>query len=93
MKLAFIIDPIAKLDPTHDSSVAMMEAAHQLGHQVYITTAEQLSVIDGQATAHLQPVQIHPVKLEGDRWIAPSPWYELGQSEFMNLNDMNAVFM
>jgi glutathione synthase len=93
MKLAFIIDPIAKLDPTHDSSVAMMEAAHQLGHQVYITTAEQLSVIDGQAAAHLQPVQIHPVKLEGDRWIAPSPWYELGQSEFMNLNDMNAVFM
>jgi glutathione synthase len=93
MKIAFIIDPIAKLDPTHDSSVAMMEAAHQLGHQVYITTAEQLSVIDGQAAAHLQPVQIHSVKLEGDRWIAPSPWYELGQSEFINLNDMNAVFM
>ncbi len=93
MKLAFIIDPIAKLDPTHDSSVAMMEAAHQLGHQVYITTAEQLSVTDGQAAAHLQPVKIYPVKLDGDRWIAPSPWYELGQSEFMNLNDMNAVFM
>ncbi len=93
MKLAFIIDPIAKLDPTHDSSVAMMEAAHQLGHQVYITTAEQLSVIDGQAAAHLQPVKIHPVKLDGDRWIAPSPWYEIGQSEFMNLNNMNAVFM
>ncbi len=93
MKLAFIIDPIAKLDPTHDSSVAMMEAACQMGHQVYITTAEQLSVIDGQAAAYLQPVQIHPVKLEGERWIAPSPWYELSPSEFMNLNDMNAVFM
>ncbi len=93
MKLAFIIDPIAKLDPTHDSSVAMMEAAHQLGHQVYITTAEQLSVIDGQAAAHLQPVIIHPVKLDGNRWIAPSPWYEIGKSEFMKLNDMNAVFM
>jgi Prokaryotic glutathione synthetase, N-terminal domain len=26
MKLAFIIDPIAKLDPTHDSSVAMTVA-------------------------------------------------------------------
>ena len=93
MKLAFIIDPIAKLDPTHDSSVAMMEAACQMGHQVYITTAEQLSVIDGQAAAYLQPVQVHPVKLEGDRWIAPSPWYELSPSEFMNLHDMNAVFM
>ncbi len=93
MKLAFIIDPIAKLDPTHDSSVAMMEAAHQMGHQVYITTAEQLSVIDGQAAAQLQPVIIHPVTLAGDRWLAPSPWYEVGQSEFRPLNEMSAVFM
>jgi glutathione synthase/RimK-type ligase-like ATP-grasp enzyme len=54
MKLAFIIDPIAKLDPTHDSSVAMMEAAGILGHQVYITTAEKLAVINGRAAAYLQ---------------------------------------
>ncbi|MEO1765052.1 MAG: glutathione synthase, partial [Cyanobacteria bacterium J06629_18] len=32
MKLAFIIDPIHKLDPCHDTSVAMMEAACILGH-------------------------------------------------------------
>ncbi len=93
MKLAFIIDPIAKLDPTHDSSVAMMEAACQLGHQVYITTAEQLSVIEGQAAAHLQLATIYPVKLAGDRWVAPSPWYELGSSEFRRLDEMQAVFM
>jgi glutathione synthase len=93
MKIAFIIDPIAKLDPTHDSSVAMMEAAHQLGHEVYITTAEQLSVIEGQAAAQLQAVTIQPVTLAGDRWVAPSPWYTLGQSEFRPLHDMNAVFM
>jgi glutathione synthase len=93
MKIAFIIDPIAKLDPTHDSSVAMMEAAHQLGHEVYITTAEQLSVIEGQAAAQLQAVTIEPVTLVGDRWVAPSPWYTLGQSEFRPLHDMNAVFM
>jgi glutathione synthase len=93
MKLAFIIDPIAKLDPTHDSSVAMMEAACQLGHQVYITTAEQLSVIDGQATAYLQLVKIHPVKLDGERWVVPSPWYELGDPHSICLNEMSAVFM
>ena len=45
MKLTFIIDPIAKLDPTHDTSVALMEAADRLGHQVWITQAEKLSVV------------------------------------------------
>jgi glutathione synthase len=93
MKIAFIIDPIAKLDPTHDSSVAMMEAAGILGHQVYITTAEQLAVIDGRAAAYLQTVQIEPVKLVEQRWIAAEKWYEIGQPEMLYLDEMQAVFM
>jgi glutathione synthase len=93
MKLAFIIDPIAKLDPTHDSSVAMMEAAGVLGHQVYITTAEQLAVIDGRAAAYLQTIQIEPVKLVEQRWIAIEQWYQVGQPELIFLDEMQAVFM
>jgi glutathione synthase len=93
MKLAFIIDPIAKLDPTHDSSVAMMEAAGILGHQVYITTAEQLAVIDGRAAAYLQTIQIEPVKLVEQRWIAIEQWYQVGTPELMFLDEMQAVFM
>jgi glutathione synthase len=93
MKLAFIIDPIAKLDPTHDSSVAMMEAAGILGHQVYITTAEQLAVIDGRAAAYLQTIQIEPVKLVEQRWIAIEQWYQVGEPELIFLDEMRAVFM
>jgi glutathione synthase len=93
MKLAFIIDPIAKLDPTHDSSVAMMEAAGILGHQVYITTAEQLAVIDGRAAAYLQTIQIEPVKLVEQRWIAVAQWYQVGEPELIFLDEMQAVFM
>ena len=51
MKLAFILDPIAQLDPGHDSTVAIMEAAQLLGHQVWVTEIDQLSVVDGQAWA------------------------------------------
>jgi glutathione synthase len=93
MKLAFIIDPIAKLDPTHDSSVAIAEAACQMGHQVFITTIEQLSVIDGRAAAYLQAAIFHPVQLQQDRWVAPTPWYEVAPAEFRYLDEMNAVFM
>jgi glutathione synthase len=93
MKLTFIIDPIAKLDPTHDSSVAMMEAACELGHEVWITQAEKLSVVDGKACGYLQPVLITPVSLVAGKWVAPERWYEVGETEFLPLESMNAVFM
>ncbi|HEY9616898.1 MAG TPA: glutathione synthase, partial [Microcoleaceae cyanobacterium] len=56
MKFTFIIDPIQKLDPGHDTSVALMEAAQELGHEVWITQANQLGVVHGRATALLQRV-------------------------------------
>jgi glutathione synthase len=98
VRLAFIIDPIAGLDPGHDSSVACMEAAQTLGHEVWITQMEQLSVIDGKAWATMTPVQLTPVELvtqpdQSSRWVAPAEWYKLGNSEFLPLESMDAVFM
>ena len=63
MKLAFIIDPLERLDPGHDTSVALMEAAQTLGHEVWVTQAHQLSVIEGQAWAILEHLHLKPVKL------------------------------
>lgn len=93
MNIAFIIDPIAKLDPTHDTSVALMEAAQGLGHQVWITQAEQLNVIDGKAWGYLRSIQLVPVELHTDRWVAQPDWYRLGDAEFVALETMDAVFM
>lgn len=93
MRLTFIIDPIDRLDPTHDSSVAMMEAAQELGHEVWITYANQLSVIDGKAWATLQPVQLIPVTPGANRWIAVAHWYTLGEPSLQPLESMDAVFM
>ncbi|MEB3163576.1 MAG: glutathione synthase [Prochlorothrix sp.] len=93
MKLAFIIDPIEGLDPGHDSSVALMEAAQQRGHEVWITAMASLRVQAGQAWATLQPVQLEPVSLQGDRWQVPTPWYHLGEAQDLNLGAMDAVFM
>ena len=93
MKLTFIIDPIAKLDPTHDTSVALMEAADRLGHQVWITQAEKLSVVGGEAWAFVQQVKLVPVQLQDGRWIAQEEWYQLGQVKFQPLGEMDAVFM
>ncbi|MEM9267175.1 MAG: glutathione synthase, partial [Cyanobacteria bacterium P01_F01_bin.13] len=93
MKFAFIIDPIAKLDPGHDSSVALMESAQKLGHQVYITQSEQMGVVAGKAMAHLTPVTLVPVTLGDNCWDSVADWYTLGQPQWQSLDTMDAVFM
>lgn len=93
MKLAFIIDPISKLDPGHDSSVAMIEAAQALGHQVWITEANQLSIIEGKAWGYLQTVNLKPVKLVDEHWQTEIDWYQVGNKILTCLEEMDAVFM
>ncbi len=93
MRLVFIIDPIQSLDPTHDTSVALMEAAQALGHEVWVSQAHWLSVVDGKAWAIVERVQLKPVRLGEGRWVAEIPWYELSDRTFEPLEAMAAVFM
>ncbi|NER36982.1 MAG: glutathione synthase [Oscillatoria sp. SIO1A7] len=93
MKFAFIIDPIEKLDPTHDSSVALMESAQIMGHEVFITYANRLSVVDTRAHAVLEPVRLEPVELVEGHWQTKYSWYSIGDRAFMPLDEMDAVFM
>ncbi len=93
MKLAFIIDPIHLLDPCHDTSVALIEAAQILGHEVWVTQANLLSVVESKAWAFLQQVEVVPVQLVERRWVAANPWYKLSDSSLTSLETMDAVFM
>ncbi|MGK7935524.1 MAG: glutathione synthase [Xenococcaceae cyanobacterium] len=93
MKLAFIIDPIFKLAPGHDTSVAIMEAAQILGHEVWITQLDRLSAIEGKAWATLEPVQLKPVQLVDGHWQVDRDWYQVGKGVLTCLEEMDAVFM
>jgi glutathione synthase len=93
MKLAFIVDSLPQLDPAHDTSVALMEAAQQLGHEVWVTQAHQLSVIEGKAWAMLQQVELTPVVQEAGRWLAAKTWYRLSERLLTCLEEMDTVFM
>ncbi|MBN3908012.1 MAG: glutathione synthase [Nostoc sp. NMS1] len=93
MKLAFIIDPIHLLDPCHDTSVALIEAAQILGHEVWVTQANLLSVVEGKALAVLQRVELVPVQLVEGRWVAANPWYKLSDSSLTSLETMDTVFI
>ena len=93
MKFAFIIDPLSKLAPGHDTSVALMEASQALGHEVWVTQAQELSVVNGQAWALLQEVQLTPAQLVEGRWVVSEQWYAVSQAVLRPLEEMDAVFM
>lgn len=93
MKFAFIIDPLAKLDPGHDTSVALMEAAQILGHEVWVTQAQKLSVVKSQAWALLQKVQLTAAELVEGRWVVSKDWYTVSEASWQPLEEMDAVFM
>ncbi|MUG95375.1 glutathione synthase [Scytonema sp. UIC 10036] len=95
VKLAFIIDPIYQLDPCHDTSVALMEAAQIMGHEVWITQANLLAVVEGKAWAVLERVELVPVQLVEGRYQKTDSWYKLTDTSgtALCLETMDAVFM
>ena len=93
MKLAFIIDPIDQLDPGHDTSVALIESAQTMGHQVWVTQANQLTIINGKAWANLQQVELKPVSLVNGLWQAAPDWYQLSPQVLTCLDDMDCIWM
>ncbi|MGK7921525.1 MAG: glutathione synthase, partial [Trichodesmium sp.] len=93
MKFAFIIDPIDRLNPVHDSSVALMEATQELGHEVWITQVNQLTTIESKTWATLQRVHLMPVERVENHWVASNPWFDKGKITLQPLESMDAVFM
>lgn len=93
MKFVFIIDPISALNPAHDTSVALMEAAQILGHEIWITEVQNLSVVNGKTQGTLTKVRLTPIERKEDRWVVINPWYELEESRTLLLEEMDAVFM
>jgi glutathione synthase len=93
VKVVFIIDPIETLDPGHDTSVALMEAAQEAGHDIWITEAPLLSVAEGKAWAIAQPVQLKAAELVEGRWVSVLDWFHLGDRQLLPLEAMDAVWM
>jgi glutathione synthase len=70
-----------------------MEAAQALGHDVWITQAQKLTVVNNQAWANLEKVQLTPAELVEGRWVVSERWYAIADTVSLPLEDMDAVFM
>lgn len=83
MKLLFVVDPLAKLKPRKDSSVAMMRAAQARGHAVLACEAAQLYVRNGQVCADCETLEVSP----------DDAWYRAAGKREHALTDFDAVLM
>ena len=80
MHLALIVDPLEKLKPAKDSSIAIWRAAAARGHQVSAIEAGSLSLIDGRVSGLACALQIAP--RGADRWMDAAPATRIALDQF-----------
>ena len=98
----FVIDPIARLNPAKDSSVALMQAVQRAGQAVWVCTLADLSAVaplasqggHGHGTwALAQPLHLGAIELVAGSWQVPRPWFELGEVACLPLEQFQVVWM
>lgn len=85
MRLLFILDPLPELKARKDSSVAMMRAARDRGHEVWAVTADAVSWASGAG------VCAAAVRLEISD--DDAAWYREEANEVLRLADCGGVIM
>lgn len=81
MKLAIFMDPISKIKPKKDSTVAMIKSAQKMGWFCACFTASDLFSRDGHCYANMVSVQVE----ESERvnaWAKTSPLGDIALNEF-----------
>ena len=93
----FVIDPITRLNPAKDSSVALMQAAQRAGRLPWVCTPADLSACASEgghrAWARAQPLSLAAMACGPDGWQVPQPWYGAGAPERLPLEHFEAVWM
>ncbi|PBI88037.1 Glutathione synthetase [Rhodococcus erythropolis] len=93
LNILMIVDPLHTLNPGHDTSVAIIEAAQRRGHAVYVTTAESLSIEEGAAVALCERIRVEPAVLDKGRWLSRTDWYRVDSEAALRLDSFDAVLM
>ena len=94
MRIAFVADPLDRLDPSIDTSVGLMHAAAGRDAEVWVTEAHLLEAVHGRARALARRVRLAPSRPAGDhRWTAARRWYTAAEPRHVWLDEMAAVFM
>ena len=83
MRLLFVIDPPATLNPQKDSTIALMRAAYRRGDEVYGVDTSAFVFVDGEAKFIAAQYQISE----------DTPWYQAAAKQLLAESFFDAVLM
>ena len=84
VKLGVVMDPIASINFSKDSSLAMLLAAQEKGWELYYMEQHNLYHREGEAFARMSPLQVRP---------DPQDWFTLSESQDRLLGDLDVILM
>ncbi|MEK7884816.1 glutathione synthase [Methyloversatilis sp. NSM2] len=84
LRLAFIVDPLDKLKPAKDSSIAMMREAARRGHEIWAIQRQSMSL-------QADEVMVAATRIQPQR--SDAPWYVPHETQPRALREFDAVLM
>lgn len=84
LRFVFIMDPIASINIKGDSTFVLMLESERRGHEVLYAQPKNLELRGGVPWVECQHAKVR--RVEGDH-------YEVGPSQWVCLNDVDAIFM
>ena len=85
MKIGVLMDPIEQIKPDKDTSLALMKAAGQRGHELYYLTDKDLWLQDGIVWGQLSQLDVNPKD--------KNCWYELIDCQRQPLSELDVLLM
>ena len=82
LAVAVLMDPIRSINPTKDSTLAMLLEAQHRGHRLLYMEQGDLAVRDGHAWARMAPLEVRD---------DPGEWSSLGPAEWRPLAEADIV--
>lgn len=82
--LLAVMDPIARIKPAKDTTLALLLAAQEAGWTLFCADTDALSVRDGAAAARVQHLQVRDTQQD---------WFTLGDTAVVPLGDFPLVLM
>ncbi len=84
VRLGVVMDPIATIKPHKDSTLAMLLAASARGWTLHYMEQNDLRVENSKAIAKVRPLDVRD---------QPEDWFSLGESEDMEMGDLDVILM
>jgi len=84
LRIGVVMDPIDRINPKKDSTLAMLLAAMRRGWSLHYMEQGDLSVRDGKPYARMRPLRVRDDLHD---------WFELGEAQTASLAELDVILM